>query len=126
MIPESDWIWQGHPGHFCGARDCLFRLATVIGDVIVSTVGDYYAPLGTEGKMQRTEIGFSGDPARPAYYETYVFKLAPPNATRTCESCRDVADWSEIEGVRCSTALEAQAQHLTMCRKWAALDGKAV
>lgn len=41
MIPESEWRWFGAPGHLIVAIDCRFHLCTQIGDVLVSTVGEY-------------------------------------------------------------------------------------
>jgi hypothetical protein len=107
MIPVSDWVWQGHAAHFCASSSCLFRMATRVGDYIISTVGEYW-PDGAE-KMER--IG-AGD---KSFYETFVF---PAGKEIEC-GCTAVASLSEMEGVRYATAREAQEGHMDMCRKYA-------
>lgn len=107
-IPEAEWEWQGHAGHFICAARCLFTMATVVGDYLISTVGDYYENKDDE---KPTTIG-AGD---NAFFETYVFKV---DGKMKC-GCAKVADWREIDGVRYATAREAQVGHLEMCRKYA-------
>lgn len=40
-IAKSEWIWFGHAGHLIVAQWCRFHLCTLIGDIMVSTVGEY-------------------------------------------------------------------------------------
>ena len=65
MVPKSEWVWYGYPGHLCVGRRCAYHLSTRIGSYLVSTVGAYY-PLGS-GKME-TIGGGEAD-----YFETMVF-----------------------------------------------------
>lgn len=111
MIPENEWIWQGHPGHFCAASYCRFHLATRVGDYLISTVGDYYT---NPEDGERKEIGYSADGS--AWFETYVFKVA---GTLDC-GCAEVDGWSEIDGERWSEAKMAHDGHLQYCQKYAA------
>lgn len=41
QIPESEWEWFGLSGHLIVSMDCRFHMCTLIGDVLVSTVGMY-------------------------------------------------------------------------------------
>lgn len=110
MIPESEWIWLGHPGHFIAAWSCQFRMATRIGEYLVSTVGEYQ-PYGREDKGQ--PIGGAEDDL----YETYVFKAGQP---MDCQ-CAPPDPAIEIDGRRTSTAAAAHACHMEFCRKYAAM-----
>jgi hypothetical protein len=42
MIPVKEWKWFGNAGHFICADDCRFHLCTLIGNILVSTVGQYF------------------------------------------------------------------------------------
>lgn len=104
-IPETEWIWQGHAGHLIVAEWCRFHMATRVGDVLVSTVGDYFPP----GKEERETI----DCGR--FFETFVFAAG---ATLDC-GCTNAASWSEIDCAPANSAAAATANHMEMCRKWA-------
>lgn len=107
MIPESEWVWQGHGAHFPG--DCKFHMGTRVGGYLISTIGDYYTRAG-----ERERLG-GGE---GSYFETFVFKAA---GTLEC-GCAEIADLCEIEGIRYGTATEAQAGHIAMCRQYAGLE----
>lgn len=113
MIPESEWVWQGHPAHLCVADRCQFRLNTRVGRWVVSTVGEYY-PIGSDMHNSKPEPIGGG---KEALYETYVFGAGE---TLGC-GCVDITDTEEVEGRRYGTAAEAQAGHLEMCRKYASV-----
>ena len=108
MIPESEWVWMGHPAHFCDAANCGFRLATKVGAFIISTVGEYYP--GGSPEMQ--PIGFN------RYFETYVFRVGE---VIEC-GCIKPSDWTEIDSDGYQTAIDAQNGHRAMCRKYAGLE----
>ena len=57
MIPVSDWIWFGTPGHFICANYCRFHLCTRVGDYLVSTVGEYVPPEPVREIFARTRNG---------------------------------------------------------------------
>ena len=44
MIPKEDWKWFGSPGHYICSRWCRFHLCTLVGQYIVSTIGEYVHP----------------------------------------------------------------------------------
>ncbi len=54
MIYREDWEWYGNAAHLIVGRWCRFHLATKIGDMIVSTVGEYVHPRHS-GSSERTE-----------------------------------------------------------------------
>lgn len=111
VIPRIEWEWFGYPGHFIGARECLFRLCTKVGDYLISTVGDY-RPFERE---PRKTIG-AGE---RAFFETFVFKAGPRCSDAECGCRQPSIDGSEIDGECCATAGEAQALHLRYCQKYA-------
>jgi hypothetical protein len=126
MIPEKEWEWFGFKKHFIGAKDCGFSLATKIGDVIVSTVGDY-RPYDKFFKKDGTlfkEVSALADFAKKGpqeighdrFFETMTFKAVPA----TCDCC----DWEidpfsdgDIEGGfgAYKTAAEARKGHIEIC-----------
>lgn len=112
MIPQSKWEWYGYPAHFICANDCRFRLATKVGNYIISTVGDLHYE---HEKDRRRTLG-SGD---DSFFETYVFKAGarcgPPCG---CNEAR-LADACEIEGIRTPTAKKARETHMKLCKKYA-------
>lgn len=116
MIPESEWIWMGHAAHFIGAGECLFQLATRVGDFIISSVGDW-RPKGNQTPCE--PLGLE----RWSFYETYVFPAS--DYEQPC-GCWDLGSLAEIEGKRFKTGREAQDAHRTMCYKYAALSAADV
>lgn len=107
-IPQGEWKWYGAPLHFVAATKCRFRLGTVVGEYVISTVGDYWS---SDGK--REPVGCE------RWAETYVFRIA---SWRSC-GCPQI-DCSEIdatcygEDAKCE---EINAGHLAMCQKYAEL-----
>ena len=49
MTPQSEWKWFGVAAHFIGGISCEFHLATQVGSVLVSTVGQYKLPFKKDG-----------------------------------------------------------------------------
>lgn len=105
-IPESEWTWYGHPLHFVGARTCLFRMGTKVGEYVVSTVGDW----SVDGSSESRELD------RGRKFETMVFRARGSHAE--C-GCPDIEP-EELECVGYNDAASAQAGHVEMCRKVAA------
>jgi hypothetical protein len=112
MISQSEWKWFGFPMHLCVARECVFHLATQVGQYVISTVGDYY-PL-INGRRVREQVGCD------RFGETYVFKV---DGQEKC-GCPSI-DLSEIDSThygendRCT---EMNAGHLAMCMKYAEMQ----
>lgn len=107
----------GCAGHFICAQDCRWRRHTQVGDYRVSSVGDLYYK--HEPKKRQT-VGAMG------YFETLVFKLSKEQSegNEGC-GCREVAEWSEIDGERYETAGEAQAGHERYVAKYLDLQSSA-
>lgn len=111
-IRIEEWEWFGRPAHFIGVRYCQFRMATRVGIVMVSTVGDYRVPIMNE---TATELGYK------RLFETMVFPLEEPVKLceeRDCGCRRPKLNFSELEMLPANTAGEAQANHLKACRDW--------
>ena len=108
----------GCAGHFLCAADCHWRRHTQVGNYRISSIGDLY--FNYEPKRRQTVGGGKSD-----FFETFVFKTMDDDADSNegC-GCRKVADWSEIEGIRASTAGEAQACHEKMVKKYLAMARK--
>lgn len=107
-VPISKWQWFGHAGHFVAASKCRFHMHTRVGYFRISTVGDYRPRDGGEPET----IGVD------RLYETFVF-----NITGECdceyECGQGECDWDEIDSLPANGFREAEANHMTMCRKYA-------
>jgi hypothetical protein len=113
-MTNKEWVHTGFAGHFCGAKDCNFRLAHEVGDYLISTVGAYFPGGGTELE----DIGFERK------FETYVFNLS----SDVCDcplgcGCRKVSSFGEIEAQSYNTAIDARAGHFAMCHKYDEMQG---
>lgn len=111
-IDPSKWVWFGYPQHFIGAAKCRFHLATLIGNRLVSTVGD----CRNTDKDEPGAIGSGPD----EFFETYVFKSSPSDRRDSCGCCAAITSYSELDGRRCKTAVEATAMHSEFCARAAA------
>lgn len=116
MIERKDWRTHGVASHLIVQNDCRYRLSTVVGAVVVSTVGDYHPEhKGADSKPET--IGYD------RFYETMVFPIA---GARKCDgggacSCQgmpeiNVARQLDFNGY--ATAIEASAGHDAMCVSW--------
>ena len=100
---QSGWVWLPHPAHLCIANSCRFRLATKVGNYIVSTVGEWYKNNSYE------KIGGG------RLYETMVFAALPS----VCEACRwEIDSTEELDFAGYNSAAAALLGHLGMCKKW--------
>jgi len=137
MIPEAEWKWFGNAGHFVCGNWCRFHLCTLVGNRLVSTVGQYYPDSQVReilAKSRNVELSGKGD-ARDADYmkkigyeeigyhrmfETMVFDT-------TGEVCTDIECAcglpkiipTDIDFDAYNTAGDAAAGHMAMCKKWA-------
>lgn len=103
-IPIFNWIWQGYPGHFIASEACKFRLCTVVGKFLVSTIGDYYSRDG-----ERRTVGLD------RYYETMVFGA---EKRQDC-GCYEQDSGNELACVGYNEHEDAQRGHIKVCREWA-------
>jgi hypothetical protein len=132
-IPESEWRWFGNAGHFICGHYCRFHLCTLIGNFLVSTVGQYLPDsavrnilAGTRGialegkgdareadymrKVGYEEIGYQRT------FETMVFRVTG----KACAAADCGCDMPQIIPAELAfsgynTAGEATAGHMRHC-----------
>lgn len=122
-IPESEWQWIGTASHFSCGRWCRYHLATIVGDVLVSTVGEfvYLTDSGTsepqEDRWLREnwpgrEIG-SG-----RKYETMAFRIC---GAVDDDPYDDVPSYdpTELALWAANDRRTAQRNHMEACRTYA-------
>ena len=106
-IPESEWVWSGYPAHFCCASECCFRMATLVGDYIISSVGCMH---DSEDSAELQDIGSDRK------FETMVF-LADLSKTVIDGFPSITGHKVDFEGY--NDAKAAHVGHMTMCDKYA-------
>lgn len=96
----------GSAAHLIVSNYCRFHLATQIGDVLISTVGEYYR---THQSDVPTTIGCD------RLYETMVFRV-----TGQCEcGCGlPMHDGCDLDFAAYQHPTEANAGHEAMCQRW--------
>ena len=110
-IPVDEWVWYGYPCHLIVSAYCLFHMGTRIGNVLVSTVGDY-RPDGPDNLVRTL-------PASPgSYYETMVFLCDGEDE----DGDPNVIDWGEIDVDVYDTHRNARNGHRAICEKWASAE----
>lgn len=134
-MKQSDWKWFGCPGHFICARDCRFHLCTLIGDILVSTVGEYLPDYDVREILAKSKgivLKGKGDERRAEYmkkvgfeeigldrrYETMAFKTTGEvcrNPKCNCGLPTIIPEEIEFEGY--NTAGEAAKGHMKICLK---------
>lgn len=139
-IPVSEWKWFGNAGHLCVAQWCRFHLCTQVGDLLISTVGEYWPERAVREihaqvhdlKWLSENHRLKGDNFDAAYmkrfgyeevgcdrkYETMVFDAGSPCQAEGCNcGIPRPASWSELAVDGYQTAGEATGGHLAMCFK---------
>lgn len=138
MIPETEWIWYGMPGHFICAQDCRFHLCTQVGRVLVSTVGAYEPQEGAREILAQSRgqvLEGKGDARRYSWFkqngweeighkrtfETMVFARDGLKRCGTPECGCGVPSIipSELDMEGYTDAGAATSGHLVLCQKWA-------
>ena len=119
IMPKSEWIWMPHAAHYMGYRKCQFRLATYVGDWIVSTIG--------ERGDKDSESGSGYEEIRVGrIYESIVFKAKP--ADDECDACpyivADFGDTLEEQGY--NNGREAYNGHIALCEKWSKISADSL
>jgi len=136
VIPESEWKWFGLAGHLIVGRWCRFHMATQVGRVLVSTVGQYMPPEGLMRSFLELR-GIDHDSARGdsldhlfeetfrngvdigcgRQYETMVFITEPGNVCDTAWcNCGIPTHYGHNIFMRgTNTPLDAQVAHMTTC-----------
>lgn len=135
VIPVLDWKWFGNAGHFIGGSDCRFHLCTLIGDILVSTVGQYFPdsdardilaesrekPLEGKGDYRRADwmkkFGYE-DIGYQRKFETMAFKVSGRVCTaKDCDCGMPEIIPSEIGFDSYNDAGSATKGHVEICRK---------
>lgn len=137
-VPKGEWQWLGYAAHLIVGRNCQFHLATVIGDHLVSTVGEYVpdAPVREIFAESRgVDLKGMGDSRLADYmrkvgfeeigagrlYETMVFRVSGEVCTDPECNCGGptVEEWSELDANGYNERGEATRGHMEMCERWA-------
>jgi hypothetical protein len=127
-IPPGEWEWFGSAAHFCCGRWCRFHMATRVGPVVVSTLGEYVHP-SRSGGSERAEAERLGtnrpgeDVGHGRKYETAVFR-AGPRCGCGCGVPEYGGGWLEVVAGY-ATAAEATAGHRAACERWSRRPGLA-
>jgi hypothetical protein len=119
-IAQAEWRWFGNAGHLVASDDCRFHLATQVGRVLVSTIGDYKPSGISSGVLRENAEGFA-EIGWQRFYETYVFELSDMPCPCGCDMMQ-VEKWSEIDSHGWQSRAEANRGHIEMCQKWATVD----
>lgn len=116
---KEKWVWMPHAGHFICSSRCSFKLNTMVGKYIVSTVGEMRyldeehlqrkLAYKSEANKDFEEIGLD------RLYETMVFK-ARKSDNKCCPFRIIVEEEFDFEGY--NTPEEAYKGHLKLCNKW--------
>ena len=124
MSKCSEWRWFGHSGHFICGMWCRFHLMTLVGDYIVSTVGEFVHPRHSAGSEQ-TEAEWwkknmpGEDIGAGRKYETMVFLAGEPCNAEGCSCGLPRISGAELDFGGYNTAGDATQGHMGLCKKWA-------
>jgi len=114
VIPESEWIWDGHQAHL--RVTCEFHLATRVGDYIVSTVGEYRPQSGrADGAQYGLEYARFETIGSGRLFETFVFRTSG-------EGLGTPDTFDEVDTEIANDHNTARLNHMAMCRKYAGLS----
>jgi hypothetical protein len=107
---KQDWVWMPHAGHFMCGHECRFHLATYVGGVIVSTVGELVYPTEPK-KYQSIYSNYT--------YQSVVVPAVPGDPKYTCCPYTIICSADNAETVGYNDANAATAGHMALCEKWA-------
>jgi len=133
-IDPREWRWYGNAAHFICGRWCRFHMATVIGDLLVSTVGQYLPtsdlqtmladlrgePLTQRGEAREFEFieKFGYEPLGAwGTFETMVFVAGKPCDAEGCGCGLPTINGRELDGERYASAKDATEGHMRYCEK---------
>lgn len=97
----------GNAAHLIVGNWCRFHIATQIGEVLISTVGEYHV---RQDDAKPKEIGYG------RLYETMVFRV---EGACECGCGLPSHGGSEQDFAGYNSATEANAGHEAMCEKYA-------
>lgn len=137
MIETSEWRWFGNAGHFICSQWCQFHLCTEVGEVLVSTVGQYFPDEGVReilAKSRGVTLEGMGDDRTADYmeklgfedigykrkFETMVFRITGPRCELPdCDCGMPKVSWSELDTEGYNRAGDAARGHMAICERWA-------
>jgi len=106
MIPKADWQWFGQAGHHVCSDRCRFHLHTHVGNVCISTVGEFYV---NHRDDEPETVGHD------RLYETMVFPLVDGDS-----------DWgNSLETKPYNDRDAANDGHIAACEAYAMKGGEA-
>lgn len=106
-IPKQDWQWYGLPGHFCASHRCLFHMTTLVGNYLVSTVGELRHDMDRPETRRKVAAG--------RFYETMVF---PTEGVCECGCGQpQIKNYCELTCRGYNTTKEAREGHLAVCEE---------
>ena len=131
MIPAEKWKWFGNSGHFICGDDCRFHLCTLVGDVLVSTIGEFFPDSPVREIIAQSRgiiLKGKGDERKADYmkrigfeevgcgrkYETMAFKTTGKECSCGCGLPGII---SETEFGSYNAAKEATKGHFQICLK---------
>lgn len=111
----SERIDRPFKGHLIVADECHWFRTTDVGDVRISSIGDYRPRIG--GVRRPHEIGLGRT------FETMVFRLGATvhqcdNAACPMNGAREVDEWSEVDVDGYNSAAAANRGHEAMVAKY--------
>lgn len=122
MIDSKDWKWFGTSGHFICGQWCRFHLCTLVGDTLVSTVGEYVHPRHGAGSEQTEamwllENGPGEDIGPNRKYETMTFKAGAPCDADGCKCGIPRHSGTDLDFDGYNDAGSATEGHHVMCMR---------
>ena len=132
MIPKADWKWYGNAAHFICGQWCRFHLATKVGRVVVSTIGEYVHPRNSKGSERAETEWLSENPlgenvGAGRKFETMVFPTRGDKCECGCGLPTVVYKY-DLDFMGHDTREDATKGHMEMCERWAdeVRQGKAI
>lgn len=140
--PRESWTWFGNAGHLCVASHCRFHLCTLVGQWLVSTVGEYVPDSAVrevlasargailQGRGDEREaswmkqVGFD-EIGYGRKYETMVFEAGAPCVIVGCGCGLPAISGSSLDMDGYNDAGSATKGHYALCEKWADLTEAA-
>lgn len=126
-IGRDHWEWFGAPGHFISGRYCRFHLCTLVGDYLISTIGEYVPPeITAKGRVDEgkwLEEHWPGEDVGLGKYETMAFTAGDRCKEPGCNCGQPTIGSAEELSVEWTADRgKARAAHMAMCEKYAILD----
>jgi len=140
-VPSAEWKWFGTAAHFICGQWCRFHLCTLVGQYVVSTVGQLWFDRDVRA-IQAEARGITIEGKGDAWDYDYFNKIGyePVGLNRLYETMVFLWSGNVCEENKCNcgtptiiasgdldfdgynTGTEATAGHWRLCYKWANVD----